>query len=157
MSTVLTEDLEAEVLKQTDLYGAAIDIVVSHKTGEDCFKKMSITALSSSDKSTFLYKCKMVEDLIKKELSLTSMPNPWRSAKSVLSTAMENNIVVVDSNGNPKGKSKLQQEIAQLKAEKDPYTLFHVKLDSLKTFIMKHGAADDSWINEALEAIERLK
>jgi hypothetical protein len=156
MSSVLSEELEEDVLRQSDLYGAAIDVVVSQKTGEDCFKKMCLTALVASDKENFIYRCQVVENLVKKELGLTSMPNPWRSAKSVLSTAMENKIPVVDSNGNHKGKSKLQQEIKALKSEKDPHTLFEEKLQAMLVFLLKQPHRSE-WVDEAVIRIGALK
>jgi hypothetical protein len=72
---------------------------------------------------TFSKDLRDTEKQIKKEFEVTSMPGPWRSAKSVIQTAMKLKIGLVDDNGGYLGKTNLQNQIKKLKVDvKEPVT-----------------------------------
>ena len=48
------------------------------------------------------------------EYKLTSMPNAWRSAKSVVLGAMAKGISLMDDNFNIKGKTEVQNQLKEL-------------------------------------------
>ena len=98
------------------LYDAATNSLASDVSSDNCWTKMVTAGLTVDDAKFFSKDIKAVEDLIKKEYGLKSMPSPWRSAKSVVLTAMAALIKLTDENGNIKGKSAIQ---ALLKANKD--------------------------------------
>jgi hypothetical protein len=50
------------------------------------------------------------------------MPGPWRSAKSVIHTAMKLSISLVDDNGSYCGKTYLQNKIKEAKPDKEEVT-----------------------------------
>jgi hypothetical protein len=58
---------------------------------------------------------KATEKQIKKEFEVGSMPGPWRSAKSVLQSAMKLGIALCDDNATFYGKTFLQNKIKEMK------------------------------------------
>ena len=64
-----------------------------------------------------------VIERIKKEFEVGSMPGPWRSAKSVIHSAMKLGIGLVDDTGGFYGKTFLQNKIKDSKTDtKEPET-----------------------------------
>lgn len=61
---------------------------------------------------------KLFEATYKIETGDKSMPNPYRSAKSVISNAVALGIDLLDDDGMPKGKTQLQREIKDSKEPK---------------------------------------
>ena len=97
------------------LYEAATESLVSENTATSVFEKMVTVAYSHATVGTFQTEVKAIESLIKKEFDISSMPGPWRSAKSVIQSAMKHNIKLVDDNGMYHGKTFLQNKIKEAK------------------------------------------
>ena len=100
----------------SELYNAATEALVSETSAQSTFEKMIQCAYSSKDHQSFMEEVKETEKQIKKDFEVTSMPNPWRSAKSVISSAMKLNIDLVDDNSCYYGKTFLQTAIKAAKA-----------------------------------------
>ena len=105
------------------LYAAATESLVSDASATSTFEKMIAAAFTHSSVETFTKDLKDTEKQIKKDFDISSMPGPWRSAKSVIHTAMKLSIKLIDDNGSYVGKTFLQNKIAEKKQEdKDPPT-----------------------------------
>jgi len=102
------------------LYAAATESLVSDQAGNSTFEKMLRVAYTHAELSTFIKEVKETELKIKKDFEITSMPGPWRSAKSVVFSAMRLNISLIDSNGQCHGKTFLQNKIKEMKSEDKP-------------------------------------
>jgi hypothetical protein len=87
------------------LYAAATESLVSDASATSTFEKMIQVAYTHSTVDTFTKELKDTEKLIKKDFEISSMPGPWRSAKSVIHTAMKLSISLVDDNGSYCGKT----------------------------------------------------
>lgn len=74
---------------------------------------------------------KKFEAIYKVDVGVKSMPNPYRSAKSVITNAVALGINLLDSDGLPKGKTQLQNEIKGSKEAKDANTMFRERAISL--------------------------
>jgi len=109
------------------LYDAATNSLASEASGDNCWTKMATASFGFTDSKEFAKELKAVEKLIKTEYKLKSMPNPWRSAKSVVLGAMQHLIQLTDSNGEILGKSTIQTKIKMAKEL--------VELDNLKRCI----------------------
>jgi hypothetical protein len=92
---------------------AAIDSIVSENTGTSTFEKMLDVAFNAS--AAFYIQVKETEEAIKTEYSLSKMPSPWRSAKSVCYQCLKLGIGLIDENGNYLGKTALQNKIKERK------------------------------------------
>jgi hypothetical protein len=113
-----------ELASKSPLYAAATEALVSEHSAESTFEKMIAVAYSHATEQTFQEEVKKTEAIIKAEYEISSMPGPWRSAKSVLMSAMKLNIDMVDDNGGFVGKTFLQNKIKEKKMEdKDPPTI----------------------------------
>jgi hypothetical protein len=99
------------------LYAAATESLVSEASATSTFEKMIAVAYTHSTSETFHKELKDTERLIKKEFEVSSMPGPWRSAKSVIEGAMKLNLSLVDDNGGFYGKTFLQNKIKEAKTE----------------------------------------
>jgi len=99
------------------LYAAATEALVSDASATSTFEKMIAAAFTHSTTDTFYKELKDTEKQIKKEFEVGSMPGPWRSAKSVIQTAMKMSISLVDDNGGYCGKTFLQNKIKEAKSE----------------------------------------
>ena len=99
------------------LYAAATESLVSDASATSTFEKMIQVAYTHSTVDTFTKELKDTEKLIKKDFEISSMPGPWRSAKSVIHTAMKLGISLVDDNGSYCGKTYLQNKIKEMKTE----------------------------------------
>ena len=104
------------------LYAAATESLVSDASATSTFEKMIQVAYTHSTVDTFTKELKDTEKLIKKDFEISSMPGPWRSAKSVIHTAMKLNISLVDDNGSYCGKTYLQNKIKEAKPDKEEIT-----------------------------------
>lgn len=105
------------------LYAAATEALVSDASATSTFEKMIQVAFTHSTEETFAKDIKATEKLIKKEFEVGSMPGPWRSAKSVIQSAMKLGIGLVDDNGGYCGKTYLQNKIKEMKTGvKEPVT-----------------------------------
>ena len=104
------------------LYKAATEALVSDASATSTFEKMISVAFTHATVETFSKELHDTEKKIRTEFEITSMPGPWRSAKSVIRNAMRLNISLVDDNGTYMGKTALQSKIKQMKTEKDPLT-----------------------------------
>ena len=104
------------------LYAAATESLVSDASATSTFEKMIQVAYTHSTVDTFTKELKDTEKLIKKDFEISSMPGPWRSAKSVIHTAMKLSISLVDDNGSYCGKTFLQNKIKEAKPDKEEVT-----------------------------------
>lgn len=104
------------------LYAAATESLVSDASATSTFEKMIQVAYTHSTVDTFTKELKDTEKLIKKDFEISSMPGPWRSAKSVIHTAMKLSISLVDDNGSYCGKTYLQNKIKETKPDKEEVT-----------------------------------
>jgi hypothetical protein len=112
---------EMEAMLST-LYAAATEALVSETSATSTFEKMIAVAYTHSTVDTFAKELKDTEKQIKKDYEIGSMPGPWRSAKSVIQSAMKLGISLVDDNGGYRGKSALQQKIKEAKPVKEEMT-----------------------------------
>jgi hypothetical protein len=135
-------------MEDKSLYKAACEAAVSQSTADSCFSKMVVAACLHTTADSFKEECKEVEKQVLKDLEITSMPNPWRSAKSVCCTALSMNISFYDENGVPKGKTKLQTEIKskkeESKEEKTIYMKFEEQVKALSTLYFKLSDSEPS-------------
>jgi hypothetical protein len=105
------------------LYVAATESLVSESSATSTFEKMIAVAFTHSSGETFSKELRETEKQIKKDFEISSMPGPWRSAKSVIQTALKMGIGLVDDNGGFYGKTHLQNTIKALKTDvKEPLT-----------------------------------
>ena len=100
------------------LYAAATESLVSDASATSTFEKMIQVAFTHSSVETFTKELKDTERAIKKDFEVSSMPGPWRSAKSVIHSAMNLGIALVDDNGSYIGKTALQSKIKAAKPVK---------------------------------------
>lgn len=105
------------------LYTAATESLVSDQAGNSTFEKMLRVAYTHAGVETFVKEVKETEAKIKKDFEISSMPGPWRSAKSVVFSAMRLSISLIDSNGQCHGKTYLQNKIKEMKSDKPEVTL----------------------------------
>jgi len=110
-----------ETVKESALYGAACESLVSDASANSTFEKMIAVAYSHATVETFAKELKDTEAIIKSEFEISSMPGPWRSGKSVIQTAMKMNIKLVDANGSFCGKTALQNSIKAAKTEEKEF------------------------------------
>jgi hypothetical protein len=104
------------------LYAAATESLVSDASATSTFEKMIQVAFTHSSVETFTKELKDTERAIKKDFEVSSMPGPWRSAKSVIHSAMNLGIALVDDNGSYIGKTALQSKIKAAKPVKTELT-----------------------------------
>jgi hypothetical protein len=109
-------------ITSSPLYAAATESLVSDASATSTFEKMIQVAYTHSTVDTFTKELKDTEKLIKKDFEISSMPGPWRSAKSVIHTAMKLSISLVDDNGSYCGKTYLQNKIKEAKPDKEEVT-----------------------------------
>jgi hypothetical protein len=99
------------------LYAAATEALVSETSATSTFEKMIQVAFTHSSIETFAKEVRETERQIKKEFEIGSMPGPWRSAKSVIHSAMKLSLGLVDDNGGFYGKTYLQNKIKEMKTK----------------------------------------
>jgi hypothetical protein len=87
------------------LYEAATESLVSDASATS----------THSTVETFVQELKATEKQIKKEFEVGSMPGPWRSGKSVVTSAMKLGLALCDDNGAFYGKTYLQNKIKEAK------------------------------------------
>ncbi|CAB4170046.1 hypothetical protein UFOVP907_47 [uncultured Caudovirales phage] len=104
------------------LYAAATESLVSDASATSTFEKMISVAFTHGTLETFAKELHETEKLIKKDFEVSSMPSPWRSAKSVVTSAMKMKIGLIDDNGGFFGKTALQNKIKEMKGSKEEYT-----------------------------------
>jgi hypothetical protein len=97
------------------LYAAATEALVSETSATSTFEKIIQVAFTHSSIETFAKEVRETERQIKKEFEIGSMPGPWRSAKSVIHSAMKLSLGLVDDNGGFYGKTYLQNKIKEMK------------------------------------------
>ena len=107
----------------TELYKAGCEALVSEASSESTFSKMINCAFGHSTVGNFEKEVQETEAQIKSDFSITSMPGPWRSSKSVIISAMKLGIKLIDDNGSFLGKTNLQNQIKNKRIElKEEYT-----------------------------------
>lgn len=98
------------------LYEAATESLVSDASAVSTFEKMINVAHSHAGVETFQQELIATEKQIRNDFEVSSMPGPWRSAKSVLVNAMKLGIGLIDDNGSYYGKTYLQNKIKETKS-----------------------------------------
>lgn len=101
------------------LYDAATNSLASDASSDNCWTKMVTATFSNPEHHSFAKEIKEVEKLIKTEYKISSMPSPWRSAKSIVLTALRESITLTGVNGEIMGKSYIQAKIKHLKSTTD--------------------------------------
>jgi hypothetical protein len=109
-------------MKETLLYTAATEAIVSDASGASTFEKMLISAIAAAGYGSFADDIKKTEREIRKEFELKCMPNAWRSSKSVVLGAWKMGVAFKDNNGAPYGKTALQNLIKRAKTRDTPMT-----------------------------------
>lgn len=104
------------------LYTAATESLVADASATSTFEKMIAVAFTYTSVEDFVKEVKETEKQIRKDFDISSMPGPWRSAKSVIHTAMKLSIKLIDDNGSYVGKTFLQNKIKELKTPKEELT-----------------------------------
>ena len=113
MLPVREKQMDAHMM--STLYAAATEALVSETSATSTFEKMIQVAFTHSSIETFAKEVRETERQIKKEFEIGSMPGPWRSAKSVIHSAMKLSLGLVDDNGGFYGKTYLQNKIKEMK------------------------------------------
>jgi hypothetical protein len=119
------------------LYAAATESLVSDASATSTFEKMIQVAFTHGTEETFAKELREVERQIKKDFEVSSMPGPWRSAKSVVQGAMKLNIKLVDDNGSYCGKTYLQNKIREMKTETKELVTEKEYLDKIIKLMME--------------------
>jgi len=94
MLPVREKQMDAHMM--STLYAAATESLVSDASATSTFEKMIAVAFTHSSVDTFAKDLRDTEKQIKKDYEVSSMPGPWRSAKSVIHTAMKLSIKLID-------------------------------------------------------------
>ena len=146
---------EDEKEYSSELYDAATNALAAEASDINTFEKMVTYAAKHLDSAKFKAEVVLIEKLIKTEFSLTSMPSPWRSAKSVCYGALALGVNLYDENLQIKGKTRLQNDIKLAKIvgteEKDP---LQVVLDKLQSAFKLYGSLENEDQIEVLRAIK---
>lgn len=104
------------VLHESLLYEAATNSLASDASSENTWTKMVQASFPYGNAwQDFKKEIKEVELQIKKEYALTKMPSPWRSAKSVVISAMKTDIALQNTNGTVVGKTSVQHALKEFK------------------------------------------
>jgi uncharacterized protein with von Willebrand factor type A (vWA) domain len=107
---------KVDIKKNTELYKAATEALVSDASASSTFEKMIKAGFESEGLEDFLRQVHITEKIVRKEFEIKSMPNPWRSAKSVISSAFKLHLDFKDENKNFLGKTTLQNRIKLAKS-----------------------------------------
>ncbi len=111
-------------LHSHSLYSAATESIVSETCANNTWAKMATHAVETPQKEDFFKDLAEVEASIKSEYGITTMPNPWRSAKSIIKMSYTKGIKLYkDDDHTPRGKSEVQQELRDKQIPKSPSTL----------------------------------
>jgi hypothetical protein len=138
----MSDPIKVELLYESTnvLYEAAKESIVAEETEISTYEKiLKVGFLYEKNVGTFIKELSYTEQQIKKEYDLKHMPNPWRSAKSVVVNAMNHSVSLRDDNGNLKGKSRLQQELKELKTKKEITLDEYVGIIANMITMPKHG------------------
>ena len=101
----------------TELYRAGCESLVSESSAASTFLKMISCAFGHSSLDTFTKEVRQTEKQIKEDFAIPSMPGPWRSAKSVITTSMTLGLKLIDDNGSFVGKTFLQNRIKEIRSK----------------------------------------
>ena len=107
------------VLHESLLYDAATNSLASDASSDNCWTKMVTASFANSEHHAFAKELKEVEKLIKSEYKISSMPSPWRSAKSIVLSALKESVSLTGINGEILGKSHIQIKLKHLKTTAD--------------------------------------
>ena len=113
------------------LYDAATNSLASDASSDNCWTKMVTATFSNPEHHSFAKEIKEVEKLIKAEYKISSMPSPWRSAKSIVLSALKATISLTGINGEILGKSHIQVKLKHLKTPADVNLFRRVHLSCL--------------------------
>ena len=126
--------MDKEQYNSNQCYQALVESHVSTTTKENVFTLMRDVGIKMGSHEQFLVFCSETEEQYKKDFHTSTLTNPYRSAKSVISTALKHNIELSN-----KGKTELQKEIKECKAvpEVVEFSDFAKQFDKLKFIIYK--------------------
>jgi hypothetical protein len=102
--------MEPITYESDNCYKALVDSSVAEISKNNVFGSLQVVAKSAPTAKDFVDYCTQAEIAYKRDYKCTVLPNPYRSAKSVLVTALRHNIDISN-----KGKSELQAEIKETK------------------------------------------
>jgi hypothetical protein len=102
--------MEPITYESDNCYKALVDSSASDILKNNVFGSLQVVAKSAPTSKDFVDYCTQAEVAYKRDYECSVLPNPYRSAKSVLITALRHNIDVSN-----KGKSELQAEIKEAK------------------------------------------
>lgn len=102
--------MEPITYESDNCYKALVDSSVAEISKNNVFGSLQVVAKSAPTAKDFVDYCTQAEVAYKRDYKCSVLPNPYRSAKSVLVTALCHNIDISN-----KGKSELQAEIKETK------------------------------------------
>ena len=141
------------------LYEAATEALVSESSANSTFEKIVAAGYTIGNAVDFKDELIETEVTIKKEFELKTMPGPWRSAKSVVLTALLLGIKLVDDNGHYLGKTALQLRIKNNKDKKEETTSSYLtKITNMIRNIPDTSTVDKTVVlNEIASFINTIK
>ena len=107
-------------INETALYAVATESLVSQTSGVNTWVKM-VEATKGITPVLFFDALADTESQFKEDFTLTRMPNAWNSAKSIVKTALKLGIPLFSENGEPKGKTAVQDAIKATKIPDGPF------------------------------------
>ena len=139
------------------LYEAATEAIVSEASSTSTFEKIVTAGYVIGNHHEFNNELIETEKVIKKEFELKTMPGPWRSAKSVVLTALKLGIKLTDDNGVFLGKTALQQCIKNMKDKKEESTSsFIIKITNLINNVPNTSLVDRDTVIREVEAFIKV-
>ena len=105
----LGETLDIAESSRADWWGGLVsasmenNVYIAQEEGKDVLKNFWAT---------------FIEDDYKAEAGVSKMPGAYRSAKTVINKALAAGVELLDSDGNPRGKSEIEKETREAQPEK---------------------------------------
>ena len=128
-----------------------LNYAVAEKAGGDAWGTMvieTVTHGSHCNVNEFDRLANGWEEEYKRDTDATSMPDAYRSAKSVIKNAIKAGIPLVDDEGKPKGKTAIEKSIKAAKdatkEDKDPATKAQGLAETFVKYCQKHKLDADA-------------
>lgn len=127
---------------------------------KDMYKRVALACIGSLPMGTeldngqitdsFIERCNLIEEALKVQHNITSMPTSYRTAKSVLLKAAHRGVSVWDEDGNVVGKSELEKRVRNAieKTDSDVVTS--------ATNVATPATSSKSWQEEGSKAFKTL-
>ena len=97
-ATDVMQDMNADMYRNLARFVCDSHNIIAHKSGKDAREYVEGVLAS-------------VEAIIKTKYNVTSLPTAYRTAKSVLLGAVQEGLSILDTHGNVRGKSELENVI----------------------------------------------